>query len=260
VQYRRQQGLPPAAVEIGVMEDIGYVSRNAHVLEHFRTTSTYVIYEQDLLDAFHLMMNKSRPVRGAQEQGPTAKATQFISEGQLGIDLRSTQPLAASNNRTVWKHDPRMGVYWNMESHSATSSTGSNEELTQFLIDAQTNPTILDKETTGRFLAQEIGNTLFSFLMRDLDMLDLEASFEALGVDSLVTIELHNWMRQKVGADIPVLEIMGVANLVGLGGLAAGRLKNMYTQSGKAETDMFNEDAKVVKSVDSEMQRGMLPI
>lgn len=226
------------------MEDIGYVSRNAHVLEHFRTTSTYVIYEKDLLDSLHLMINKSRPVRKGQEQGPTTDGAQFISEGQLGIGLRSTQPLAAPNNRTVWKHDPRMAVYWNMESQSATTSSGSNEEITQFLIDAQAIPNILDKETTARFLAQEIGNTLFGFLMRDPELLDLEASFEALGVDSLVMIELRNWMRQKIGADIPVLEIMGVANLIELGGLVAGRLKSMYTPGGNNEQDRSGENSQ----------------
>jgi acyl carrier protein len=244
VQYRRQQGLPAAAVEIGVMEDIGYVSRNAHILEHFRTTSTYVIYEQDLLDSLQLMIKKSRPVRQGKEQGPTTETIQFISEGQLGIGLRSTQPLAAPNNRTVWKHDPRMAVYWNMESHSATSSAGSNDEITQFLIEAQANPNILDEANTAQFLAQEIGNTLFGFLMRDPDLLELEASFEALGVDSLVIIELRNWMRQKIGPDIPVLEIMGVANLVELGRLAAGRLKNMYTQSENTERDQGGDNSQ----------------
>lgn len=226
------------------MEDIGYVSRNAHVLEHFRTTSTYVIYEQDLLDSLHLMINKSRPLQRGQENGSTTAVNQFTSEGQLGIGLRSTQPLAAPNNRTVWKYDPRMAAYWNMELHSAASSGNSNEQLTQFLMETQANPAVLDKEDTARFLAQEIGSTLFGFLMRDTDLLEVDASFEALGVDSLVIIELRNWLRQKIGIDIPVLEIMGVSNLAELGGVAAGRLKSMYTQTDNTERDHGGDNSQ----------------
>lgn len=226
------------------MEDIGYVSRNAHVLEHFRTTSTYVIYEQDLLDSLHLMINNSKPLQHGHTKRSATEGVQFVSEGQLGIGLRSTQSLAAPNNRTVWKHDPRMRVYWNMESHSTIGSTGTKEELTQFLIEVQANPSILDKESTAQFFAKEIGKTLFGFLMRDPDLLGLEVSFEALGVDSLVIIELSNWMRQKIGADVSVLEIMGVANLVELGALTAGRLKNGYSQSERTERDQGEDNGQ----------------
>src|SRR6266480_5214564 len=58
-QYRHSQGLPSMTIDIGVMEDIGYVSRNARVLEHFHTTSSHVLYEQDLLDSLQLSIARS---------------------------------------------------------------------------------------------------------------------------------------------------------------------------------------------------------
>src|SRR5436190_18569028 len=50
VQFRRRQGLPASVIDIGLVDDIGYVSRNTSVLEHFRSTSVYMIGEQLLLD------------------------------------------------------------------------------------------------------------------------------------------------------------------------------------------------------------------
>ena len=80
-------------------------------------------------------------------------------------------------------------------------------------------------ENSARFLAQEIGETLFGFMMRNVDDLDVNASLGAMGVDSLVSIELRNWMRQRIGVDLTVLDIIGSGNLVELGGKTVEKLR-----------------------------------
>ena len=214
-QYRRNMGLPASTVDIGIMEDIGYVSRNAHVLEHFRTTSTHVLYEQDLLDSLHLMTKRGAPASS--------------EKCQLAIGLRSTQLLSAPNNRTVWRNDPRMALYFNTESQSGTTTSTGNDELRQFLTEVAADASILDSEESITYIATEIGKTLFGFLMRDVNSLDVRESFSVLGVDSLVSIELRNWFKQRLGCEITVLDILGSSSILALGEHTALLLKSRFT-------------------------------
>jgi len=194
-EFRRNMGLAASTVDIGIMEDIGYVSRNAHVLENFRTTSTHVLYEQDLLDSLHLMIK-----RGA----PTA-----IEKCQLAIGLRSTQPLSAPYKRTVWRNDPRMALYLNVENQRGNDPSSGNDEVRQFLAEVAVDVSILDSDDSVTYIATEIGKTLFGFLMKAASSLNVTEPFSSRGVDSLVSIELRNWFKQRLGCEITVIDILG---------------------------------------------------
>jgi hypothetical protein len=66
-------------------------------------------------------------------------------------------------------------------------------------------------------MATYIGATLFDFMMRPLEDLDVKMSPKSLGMDSLVAIELKNWFKQRVGVEVGVLEIMGAGSMEQLG-------------------------------------------
>lgn len=64
--------------------------------------------------------------------------------------------------------------------------------------------------------------------MRSPDELDITLSLTAVGLDSLIAIEMRNWWRQSLGFDVTVLEILAASSIEQLGELAAGRLKAKY--------------------------------
>lgn len=68
-----------------------------------------------------------------------------------------------------------------------------------------------------------IGKTLLSFMLVDEEP-DLQSSAANMGMDSLITIELPNWMRQRIGVELSVIKIMGAASLMQLGCIAQNRL------------------------------------
>jgi aryl carrier-like protein len=236
VQFRHNQGLPASVLDIGVMEDIGYVSRNSLVLEHFHSTATHVLHEQDLLDSLQVVMQRSAPTP------VQASPNEFVNHSQLAIGLRSTLPLNDPNNRTSWKKDIRMAVYRNSETSGASTGVSDNEGLKQFLSTVSVNPSILNARSSVDFITNEIGMTLFSFMLRPAEELALEATMVALGVDSLVAIELRNWFRQKLGLDISVLEILGSASIAYLGEQATARLLEKHSEkASEEEPDPGNE-------------------
>lgn len=237
VQFRHHQGLPASVLDIGVMEDIGYVSANPSVLEHFRSTATHVLHEQDLLDSLQVMIQRSRPLT-------ISEPNQFKSHSQLAIGLRSTLPLDAPNNRTSWKRDRRMAVYRNYESSGSSTRPSTNEGLKQLLMTVSTSPMLLKSQSTIDFISNEIGTTLFSFMLRPMEELALGMSLDALGVDSLVAIELRNWFRQKLGIDMSVIEILGSASIQSLGEVAAAKLLAKFSVGLKSEPEVDSGNKK----------------
>ena len=232
VQYRHSLGLPASVLDIGVMEDVGYVSQNSKLLESLKSSSQHTLREQDLLDSVQLMIARSSPQgeRTASTTMTTSPLTRaYVNKSQVSIGIRSTLPLSAPNNRTLWKKDPRMAVYRNLESaSSAAGGASSSEGLREYLRDCQKNPALLDLPDSTAFLAKETGTVLFGFMMRSEEDLDLSMPMSSLGVDSLVSIELRNWFRQKVGVEFTVLEIVNSASLNALGEQAAARLKEKF--------------------------------
>ncbi|KAK5659385.1 hypothetical protein OQA88_1478 [Cercophora sp. LCS_1] len=238
VQYRHSQGLSAAVVDIGVVDDVGYVSQNSRLLDFFRMTSTHILYEQDILDSLQLLMARSSdkaPKYGGDKEQTRAGQRTFVNKAQLALGLRSTQPLSAPNNRTTWKRDLRMALYRNIESQKTAAAKSENEKLREFLEAIAARPAVLDSEESGVFLAEEIGRTLLGFMLKSHDNLDIHQAPSSIGVDSLVAIELRNWFRQTLGFEITVLEILGSDSLLSLGKLSAKMLKVKYATDANGE-------------------------
>ncbi len=94
------------------------------------------------------------------------------------------------------KKDRRMAVYRNYESTGPSRRPSTNEGLKQLLITVSTSPMLLKSQTTIDFMSNEIGTTLFSFMLRPMEEPALGMSLDALGVDSLAAIELRNLFPQ----------------------------------------------------------------
>ncbi|KAL8836758.1 MAG: hypothetical protein Q9170_002787 [Blastenia crenularia] len=228
VQYRHSLGLPASSINIGVMEDVGYVSQNPAVLEQFRATSAHLLREQDLMDTLHLMTIKSIAA--------PPSAAYFRNPAQTVIGLRSTRPLADPSNRAIWKRDVRMSLYRNLEAGSASGNGAVNDDLKAFLAAVAREPSMLNEQANLEFLTHKIGVRLYNFMLQSEDDIDVKQSLSGLGIDSLVAIEIRNWWRQGLGLEISVLEIMNAGSIEQLGKNAADSLQRKHlVQEGKEE-------------------------
>ena len=223
-QYRHGLGLPASVLDIGAVVDVGYVSENQVVLENFLASHVHGLRETDLLDSLHLMINRS-------VVPPSPAPNSFTNPGQVGIGLRSTLPIAAPQNRNIWKRDPRMSLYRNLEAVDEVAVTSNNDELKQFLAKAKSQPASLADKESIQYLAREIGLRLFSFLMKPEEELDLAMAPSAAGLDSLIAIEMRNWWRQSLGFDVTILEILAAGSIEQLGELACSRLREKFEPS-----------------------------
>jgi acyl carrier protein len=124
-----------------------------------------------------------------------------------------------------------MLAFRNTETDAATTtSTGStsNDELTRFIREVSSNSVLLQLPETATFLAKEIGTTLLRFLLRPESDLDLEAPLSAIGIDSLVSLEVRAWIRKWMSVDLVTLEIMRAQNLQALAIAVQSKMIDKY--------------------------------
>jgi hypothetical protein len=241
VQYRHSQGLACSTLAIGIMEDVGFLARERHLLEALRATSLHFLHEQDLLDSLELMLGpraslanstSDRSTTAAEKTDEYTRLTRgYINDSHVVIGLRSKLPLLSPMNRTGWKKSPRLLVYRNIENRDEIKSGPATDGgLKEFLSSCGKTPELLEADATADFLAHEIGTTLFNFMMRSDEEPDLTVPLASAGVDSLVSIELRNWFRQKVGVPFTVVEIVGAASIADLGRITAKKLAEKHKQ------------------------------
>lgn len=231
VQYRHALGQPASAINIGVMEDVGYVSQNPAVLEQFRATSVPTLREQDLMNALQLVMTKPT--------APLPSSAGYKSLNQLVIGLGSTKPLSDPSNRAIWRRDVRMSVYRNLEAAAPSSGGAVNEDLKQVLAAVAKEPSLLTAKSTVDVLTQEIKVRVCNLMVQPEDDIDVKHSLSALGVDSLVAIEIRSWWRQSLGFEISVLEIMNAGSIEQLGRFALEGLQRKYETPASNGSDTY---------------------
>jgi NADP-dependent 3-hydroxy acid dehydrogenase YdfG len=217
VHFRHRQGLVASVIDLGVMGDVGFVSQNQDILENLRRIGMLVLREQDLLDTLTLVLKRSRPTAAvsaevATGQGgsqPTDLANRNPSQVILG--LNTTSPLSSPLNRVPWRRDPRMSIYHNVQGsfgngidgHKDGTVASSQRESLRAKLEA-----LADDEKKTATIARALAAALATFLIKSEESIPLDRALQHIGIDSLVAIEVRNWIRQQVSVEISTISIV----------------------------------------------------
>jgi NAD(P)-dependent dehydrogenase (short-subunit alcohol dehydrogenase family) len=225
VQYRTSLGLAASAIDIGAVQDVGYVSQDEALLKRIKVAGAHGVTEPELLDAVTDAMRPS--VTSSMNTDSIRETSYYADRNTIILGLGTSVPLSSPESRAFWRKDRRMAIYHNASDKTSAGDIGSDQGgLQAFLLKAKAEPSILTSSGTANHLAMEIGKKLFNFLLKSSDDLNIHVPLSQLGMDSLVGVEMRSWWRQEFGFDITVLEMMGMGNLDALGRHAAeGLLK-----------------------------------
>lgn len=214
-QYRLGLGLPACAIDLGIVEGVGYAAEQEEILQKLKAAGGLgnTVSVSELLDAVEAAMtsipSKSRP-----------EASNFC------VGIRPNVPLADQRNRLIWKKDTRMSVFHNTGAAGTTLTSAPGAGLEAFITQAKGDAALLSQPDSAQMLAVEIGKKVFNFLLKPEEDLVTSYSLSELGMDSLVAIEVKQWWKATFEFDISVLELMGMGSLDILGEHAAhGMLK-----------------------------------
>ncbi|OJZ83200.1 hypothetical protein ASPFODRAFT_168535 [Aspergillus luchuensis CBS 106.47] len=185
-QYRSNLGLSACAIQIGAVEEVGYVAENEGVMQRFAHTggSEGAISEQELLEAVEAAVNST--------------------SGNFYLGIRSSMCLNNPGERSLWKGDVRMAAFYNNEDSNSTAAGFSSDDLQSFINKAKGDADLLGQSESAQFLAREIGRKVCYFLLKPEEELQTSSSLSDLGLDSLVAIELRQWWKSVFSGSISV--------------------------------------------------------
>ncbi|KAG7414885.1 Highly reducing polyketide synthase FUM1 [Fusarium oxysporum f. sp. raphani] len=211
-EHRRALGLPASVLQIGLIEDIGYLAQNPERAEALRAAGGFFLRTRQLLEGLNWALLSSEP------QYP---------EYQLTIERIA-----------------RAALYHNQEI-STDAGAGDDQSLNAIrllLASSEEDPAILEDPATVELVTNEIGKRVCMFMLRPVEEMDPTASLTSLGVDSLVTIEIRNWIKRTFGGvEVSTLEILNSGTIEGLARLTLDGLKARFVATGKNDGDAYLE-------------------
>ncbi|KAI9037690.1 type I polyketide synthase [Aspergillus affinis] len=215
VQFRQRQGLPASVIDLGVMEDIGFVSQHPTILENLRRAGARLIRENDFLGSLQLAIRASSEAPPA----PPSLSSTYVNPAQFVVGLGQHPPDARG-----------LGLKTEVVSqggeHAQDAPGDDGDTLRRFVESAKRDPSALDDEAAvAEFFASHVAECLKTLLIfSDNSNLDLNLGLAELGVDSLIAIELQTWWIQNFAAHVTILELTTSDSIIELGKLARSRM------------------------------------
>jgi acyl carrier protein len=107
-----------------------------------------------------------------------------------------------------------MSIYHNLDRSGGASSSNASKQAS--LKNLLVSENLSEGEKTSA-IAKAIGSAVASLLIKDEDNIPLDKPLQSLGMDSLVAMEVRNWIRQQVGVETSTITIVQSPSLIQLG-------------------------------------------
>ncbi|KAI5864836.1 hypothetical protein GGS23DRAFT_465969 [Durotheca rogersii] len=211
-RYRREAlGLHASVLDLGMIESAGYVTDNADSVAYLRVHGYSAIKLKEL---FTMLRHAIVAGAGEREQvvsGYDSTAAEHVRAAASGVGSGAGIGL----HDAKFSHLPQIHLAHAQnaggEGGSGEGGSGAKVSLRQPLLSASGSE-------RRDVLTQAVVLRLASLLGRDASDVSPTRSVAALGLDSLVAVELRNWIVSETGVGLPIFEILGAASLVELAG------------------------------------------
>ncbi|KAF2157804.1 putative polyketide synthase [Myriangium duriaei CBS 260.36] len=198
-RYRSRLGLPAYSINVGAVVDTGFVSENPEIATALRRQGLGTITSAELLAKINYAI--LHPIGATPEQA------------QCSIGL-----IPAGNERglgaSTWLAESRFRQLAKSGASARASAEGSADLL----------GTISAAKTSDEALAcvcQAILQQLSKLIATPIDYISELAKLDDYGVDSLVAVELRNWIGAYLQANISILTMRNAPSIKALAGMVA---------------------------------------
>lgn len=191
-QHRIRQGLPAATISLGAVQGVGYIADNSTTQASMeKHLGLQFIDEKEVHVLIHAAIRT--------QTGTTSNDHEWISGLQLKLD----------NNEPFWLSDPKFAHLRRAQSaaQSEQSTTGQNASMVQQLKRAQSLREAQASVCNG-LLAKISG-----VLMVPAEDVHVDAPMATYGLDSLVAVEIRNWIVRELGVGISVFDLLSGSTL-----------------------------------------------
>ncbi|KAH6699034.1 iterative type I polyketide synthase [Leptodontidium sp. MPI-SDFR-AT-0119] len=224
-RHRHTLGLPAATIDLGTVLSVGYVAENrekTHMAKHLGT-----VLEVLREDEIHTLI-------------------EYLMDPRSGLDGTTCQLVSGLTDATTYRQrgipaPTYLGypLFTHLRTAVAGSRSGTLESDPAFAVQVLLQ-TVTSMEQAAGIVSDGVRAKLSSLLAMPIENIDPGKSVSSNGVDSLVAMEFRAFLAKDLGADIPLLDIMGTASISILSQKIAGASKLVQIESGKGVETVNN--------------------
>ena len=191
--HRIASGLPATTVDLGMVRSVGYVAENQGAAERNLARWGFLQIEEEeflsLLDIDIMDQHRSQITTGVGTQEHFDRSESEVPH---------------------WFRNPVFSHLHKMRARTVNTDTDKGPSLSERL---RSSGSIT--KATDIILAAVV-EKLSKSLMTPQEDIDTASPTSAYGVDSLVAVEVRNWVGREMKADVPVFEILQASSLQAL--------------------------------------------
>ncbi|KAI0009070.1 putative polyketide synthase [Xylariaceae sp. FL0662B] len=197
--YRRARGLPAATIDLGVITDAGYVAANKDLARALERQGFEGTTSEQLMALLHSAILAARP------SSPSSSHIDELARGHIVTGLGTWREGAvAAFDRPIFSHFRRAGQSADADDAGAgTEDAGANAMRVRGPLKSASNLT-----EAARIVCDGLVAKISSLSMIPVEDISTDRPLSEYGMDSLVAVEMRNWIAREMDASVPILELM----------------------------------------------------
>ncbi|KAG9228044.1 hypothetical protein BJ875DRAFT_538404 [Amylocarpus encephaloides] len=213
-RFRVSQGEKATSIDLGIVLGKGFVAENQSVMNYFQQLGIMLPFS--LEELFALLDFYCDPSLDIPSPAYRQVVTGLIIPSKI---IAKGKEVPSSLYEPIFRSMHQLN-------NPGKSSEGVDEAGIDYHSLFTSSPSLAD---AGLLLSNVLRKKLSRILSISEDSIELKNRVESCGVDSLVTVELRNWLARDLNADLAVFEISGGATLLVVGLTVAA--KSCYRQA-----------------------------
>jgi hypothetical protein len=207
-KYRISIGEKATSIDLGIVLSEGFVASNKGVMHHLLQQN--LLRPNSLAEVFAMLDYYCDP----------KLSYNGVKEGQVITGLELPADIVAKGKEIPRYMQQNIFRYMHgisQTAEDAQSSTAQSQTLKSELTRAAS------LEEKNMLVSNALHAKLGKLLGQPLEKININDTLESYGVDSLVGLELRNWLAKETGAHLAVFEILGSSTLMDIGRTAVSR-------------------------------------
>ncbi|KAF1850336.1 uncharacterized protein K460DRAFT_400404 [Cucurbitaria berberidis CBS 394.84] len=199
-KYRNGLGLPATAIDLGIVGDVGYVVEQAAKKEKVRVQEFKHINETELLALIELAIREP-------------KTGHIVTGLDSDLDMAQNQE---DDGGPFFARDPVFSHLDYLRPHLRTETAAQNTSdgaVSSTLSLAAQLASTTSSDQAKEYILTALLKKLSRSLMMDPSELDPARAMSAYGTDSLVAVEMKNWIQRETKVGVSVFEILQASSI-----------------------------------------------